>query len=579
VDPKTFVSSALLLLVAAAVSVALFRKVGLGAILGLLVAGVLIGPYTPGPSVTEDVEHLRHFTELGVVLLLFLIGLEMHPQRMWALRRTLFGLGSLQILVSGLLIAAWFRLFEPDWGLALLFGLILALSSTALVMQMLHEQGEVATTHGQTAFSVLLMQDIAVVPLIALLPVLFHTGPSPEGMSAMERIGRVGGMLALVLLGGRYAVPWMLDRLAREHNREAFILVVMTAVFVAAWAMDQANMSMALGAFLMGMMLSGSRYSVQIEAIVEPHKGLLMSLFFIAVGMSVDLGVLAESPGLFALHVLAILVIKAVVLLGLCLLFGTGLAVAVRVGFVLAQAGEFGFVVFGAAKALGIIDQRQFMTVVAVISLTMLLTPLLTRLAEAIARRLPDAAAAVHASLAYPEQGGPRAKVVIGGYGRVGHAIGIILQQHGVPFLAFESNAELVAYWRNEGHPVYFGNICDPHLLDVADIHQVALVVLTIDNKEAAIRATRLIRSQVQSAPIIARARDLTTCDALTRAGATHAFPETLEATLRLAAVTLRALDVSTKEVDMLLANVRSSDYALIQPEQEPLVPERDETG
>ncbi|WP_295445486.1 cation:proton antiporter [uncultured Thiodictyon sp.] len=567
-DPKTFVSSALLLLVVAAASVALFRKVGLGSILGLLVAGILIGPYTPGPSATGHPEDLRHFTELGVVLLLFLIGLEMHPQRLWALRRTLFGLGSLQILVSGLLIAAWFRLFEPDWERALLFGFVLSLSSTALVMQMLHERSEVATIHGQTAFSVLLMQDLAVVPLIALLPVLAHTEAASAGGSVIVQIGSAAGMLALVLLGGRYAVPAVLDWLARNHNREAFVLVVMTAVFVAAWAMDQANMSMALGAFLMGVMLSSSRYSVQIEAIVEPHKGLLMSLFFIAIGMSIDPGVVAERPGLFVLGVLGILVIKVVVLLGLCLLFGTGLAVAVRVSFVLAQAGEFGFVVFGAANALGIIDQRQFMTMVAVISLTMLLTPLLTGLAQAITRRLPAAAAAVHASLAYAPEESPGAKVVIGGYGRVGHAMGIILQQHGIAYLAFESDAELVASWRNEGHPVYYGDIGDPHLLDVVDFTAVALVVLTIDNKAAAIRATRLIRAHAQTVPIIARARDLTTCDALARAGATHAFPETLEATLRLAAVTLRALGVATDEVDRLLANVRNSDYALLDPEQ-----------
>ncbi len=579
-DPKSFVDSAVLLLVVAAAAVALSRHFGLGSILGLLVTGMLIGPHTPGPSVTGHVEDLRHFTELGVVLLLFVIGLEMHPRRLWELRRTLFGLGSLQILLSGLAIASWFRLFESSWSVALLIGLSLALSSTALVMQMLQEQGEVATPHGQTAFSVLLMQDIAVVPLIALMPVLAHRGPLPDEIPLWEQLAIVFAMLALVILSGRYLVPRLLDALARQRNREAFLLAAMAAVLLAAWAMDVAGMSMALGAFLMGVMLSGSRYSVQIEASVEPHKGLLMSLFFVAVGMSVDLGVVAAQPLIFALHVLAIVVIKILILLGLCRVFGARPATAVRVGFLLAQGGEFGFVLFGAARVLDIIDERTFVMAIAVISLSILLTPLLVKLGNAIARRLPDNAGMVHQTLRYEaalvdgESSAARARVVIGGYGRVGHAIGLILRQHDIPYVAFESNPELVARWRNEGHPVYDGDIGDPHLINAVNVEDARLVVLTIDNKLAAIQATELIRAHAPTVTIIARARDLSTCDALLRAGASSAFPEALEATLRLAAQTLRGLGVSTAEVDALLGEVRDTDYALIRdvPEKVPLV-------
>ncbi|HBG94516.1 MAG TPA: portal protein, partial [Chromatiaceae bacterium] len=286
-DPKSFVYSATLLLVVSAIAVALFRHFGLGSILGLLVAGILINAI--GPSITSHVEDLRHFTELGVVLLLFVIGLEMYPRRLWEMRRALFGLGTLQILTAGLALAFYFRLFVDDWPIAILIGLSLALSSTALVLQLLHDQGEIATHHGQTSFAVLLMQDLAVVPMIALMPVLVEHGPLPSGPSFWEQLGVIGLMLGLVLLCGRYLVPYVLDLMARKHNQEAFFLVVMSSVFIAAWAMDMAGMSMALGAFLMGIMLSGSRYSVQIGASVEPHKGLLMSLFFVAVGMSVDL--------------------------------------------------------------------------------------------------------------------------------------------------------------------------------------------------------------------------------------------------------------------------------------------------
>ncbi|MCG6941625.1 MAG: cation:proton antiporter [Thiohalocapsa sp.] len=576
-DPKSFVYSAVLLLVVAAGAVALFRHFGLGSILGLLVAGVLIGPHTPGPSVTSHVEDLRHFTELGVVLLLFVIGLEMHPRRLWDMRRTLFGLGTVQILVSALALMLYFRLYVDTWAAALLIGLALALSSTALVMQVLYEQQEIATRHGQTAFSVLLMQDLAVVPMIAFLPLFAGTSPLPAGEALWQQALVVAGMLALLVLAGRVLVPWVLDRMARQYNREAFFLTVMAAVFVAAWAMEQAGMSMALGAFLMGMLLSGSRYSVQIQASVEPHKGLLMSLFFVAVGMSVDLGVLAAAPLTFALHLSVLIAIKVALIYGLCRWFGTGRAVAVRVAFLLGQAGEFGFVLFGAAKALGIIDDRVFAMAVAIISLSMLLTPLLNKLGNRLAGKAADD---VDARFRYaPEAGsadagtaagkGPR--VIIAGYGRVGHTIGAILAGHGIDYVAFDPNAALVAQWRNDGYPVFYGDIRDPHLLDAARIERAELVVLTIDNPQAAVEATGFIRARSAHVTIVARARDLTACDALYRAGANHAFPEAVEASLKLAAETLSALGISEGETEEMLTGARGEDYALVRSELEML--------
>jgi glutathione-regulated potassium-efflux system protein KefB len=570
-DPKSFVYSATLLLIAAAVAVALFRHFGLGSILGLLVAGMLIGPHTPGPSVTSHVEDLRHFTELGVVLLLFVIGLEMQPRRLWDMRRTLFGLGSLQILLSGLALALYFRLFVDTWPVALLIGLSLALSSTALVLQLLYDQGEIATHHGQTTFAILLMQDLAVVPMIALMPVIADTGPLPSDVPLWEQLGTVGLMLALVVGGGRYLVPFVLDLMARQYNREAFFLIVLAAVLVAAWAMDHAGMSMALGAFLMGMMLSGSRYSVQIEASVEPHKGLLMSLFFVAVGMSVDLGVLAEAPLRFLLHLAALVTIKLTLIYLLCRWFGNDRKVAVRVAFALAQAGEFGFVLFGAAKALEIIDDRIFVMAVSVISLSMLLTPLLARLGDLLAGRLPDTGTDIHERFRYqPEAGeGPAPRAIIAGYGRVGHTIGAILTAHGIPYVAFDGNPALVARWRNDGYPVFYGDIGDPHLLDAADVDRADLVVLTIDNAQAAVNATMLVRARAPHTTIVARARDLASCDALYRAGANRALPEAVEASLRLAAETLEALGISQRVTESTLSDARGRDYALVRAQLE----------
>lgn len=566
-NPESFVSSAVLLLVVAATAVALFRHFGLGSILGLLVAGILLGPHTPGPSITSDVEHLRHFAELGVVLLMFVIGLEMHPGRLWELRRTLFGLGSLQILVTGVCLALMFRLFESSWAAALLLGLSLALSSTALVVQMLQERGEIASRHGQTAFAILLMQDLAVVPLLAMIPVLADVGPLPDALPLWQQLAVVVLMVGAVVLVGRYLVPWVLERLMRQGNRDAFFLVVMASVFLAANAMDRVGLSMALGAFLMGVLLSGSRYSLQIQALVEPHKGLLMSLFFVAVGMSVDLGVVLQQPIRFVFQLVALLAIKIQVLYVLCVLFGMTRATSWRVAYLLGQAGEFGFVLFGAARALEIIDDRSFVLAVAVISVSMLLTPLLARQGECKARKLAEFDPGVDPSLRLQDRppGDKSPRVIIGGFGRVGHTIGAILTGHGIPYVAFESNPELVANWRREGCPVFYGDVGDPHLLEAVDIEQIELVVLTIDNQHAAINATELIRAYAPGVKIVARARDLTTCDALLRAGATRAFPEAVEASLRLAAETLSALELATEEVDQLLDNARGGGYAMVR--------------
>ena len=565
-DPHSFVYSAVLLLVVASVAVAVFRHFGLGSILGLLVTGVIVGPHTPGPFVTTEVDGVRQFTEIGVVLLLFLIGLEMKPSRLWDLRRMLFGLGSLQIILSALIIAAYFRLFQLSWPTALLIGASFALSSTAIVIQMLRDHGEIASAQGQTAFAVLLMQDLAVVPLLAMVPILADIGPFPHGLPLWEKIGAAIVMVSLVVLSGRYLVPRILDYLARRNHREAFFLVSMAAVFVAALAMDLTGMSMALGAFLMGMMLSTSRYSLQIDAAMEPHKGLLMSLFFVAVGMSVDVAALAQRPFEFGMHVLAIITIKIVVLYGLCLAFGTGRSTALKVSFMLSQAGEFGFVVFGAGKALGVIDDGIFVTAIAVISLTMLFTPLLARLGTRLAVGFTEDPAEMHERDRYQAKGNAAAaRAVVAGYGRVGHTVGTILGSSGIPYVAFDMDAALVDKWRGNGHPVFYGDICDPGLLGSAALHGVDLVVLTIDDGAAAVRAAALIRSQAPQVTIVARARDLVTCDALHQVGVKHVFPEMLEASLRLAAESLEALGISTDETDMLLRGVRSKDYDLVR--------------
>ena len=276
---------------------------------------------------------------------------------------------------------------------------------------------------------------------------------------------------------------------------------------------------------------------------------------------------LADHPWLFTQHVLALLAIKLILLYLLCLGFGKSQATALRVAFLLSQAGEFGFVLFGAAKALQIIDDRVFLMAVSVISLSMLLTPLLVKLGNLLASRLPQNDVGVQDEFKYQADPASSPRVIISGYGRVGHTIGAILSTYGIRYIAFDANAELVASWRNDGYPVYFGNICDPHLLDVADVERAELVVITIDDAQAAVNATALIRARTPNAKIIARARDLTICDALYRAGASKALPEAVEASLRLAAETLNGLGISEQQTATTLSGARDEDYALVRSE------------
>jgi len=569
-EPKSFVFAAVLLLVATSIGVAVFRRFRLGSVLGLLVAGIVIGPYTPGPSITTQVDDVRHFTELGVVLLLFLIGLEMQPRRLWSLRRAMFGLGSLQILVSGLAITLYIHLFEPQWGIDLLAGLTLALSSTAFVMQILQERGEILSPHGKTALAVLLMQDLAVVPLLAFMPIIADVGPLPREVPLWEQVAIVAATVVLVVLLGRYLVPRVLDYLSRQNNREAFLLVLLAAVFIAAWATDHAGMSMALGAFLMGVTLSESRYDVQIRAVIEPHKWLLMSLFFVAVGMSIDFTALFEQPLLFARHVLVIVAIKIAILFALCLLFREGRNTAVRVSFLLAQSGEFGFVLFGTARVLSIIDNDIFVLALGVISLSMLITPLLVRLGDMMAgQTLTDAEQDDRPCIVPAGDSDSGVRAVVGGYGRVGHTVGTILKSSGIPFVAFDTSPIRVAEFLNQGHPVCYGDISDANLLAAAHIERVGLVVLTIDDQPAVLRATTLIRQMAPRAVIVARARDLSASEALLRAGADKAFPETLEASLKLATEALMSIGVPAGDAELLLRGVRNTDYTLVREDEE----------
>ena len=560
----TFITAALLILFVTSIAVALFKYLHLGSVLGLLVAGIIVGPYSPGPYVTEHVEDIRHFTELGVVLLLFLIGIEIKPSRLWAMRRDVFGLGSLQIILTGAAIGLYFISYQASWQVALLIGMTFALSSTAFVLQLLQERGEIASQHGNTAFSVLLMQDMAIVPLLALVPLMSNTGPLASNVPRWEHLLIIIAVLLLLSAIGRFLIPFVLHHLARQRNKEGFLLVVILAVIFAAWAMHLAGASMALGAFIMGVSLSGCRYRHQIQASIEPFKGILLSLFFVAVGMSIDFRSLAGELTLFVQHTVVIVAIKIIMLFALVMSFGYSKKIATRVALLLAQGGEFGFVLFGSARALNVIDDATFVFAIGIISITMLMTPLMVHLGHWITRQMD------HGETTDSEQAAgldpSRRTVIIGGYGRVGHAVAVLLHSSGVPFIVFDTDPACVKQGHDDGFPVYYGDIGDLSLLTTIHAEYASLVILTIDHGPTAEQATSHIRNSFPNIPVIARARDLHAVGRLIEAGATHAYPEAVESSLRLGGLALEILNIPQDNVELLLDGVRSDNYKLVEP-------------
>jgi glutathione-regulated potassium-efflux system protein KefB len=556
-----FLLATVILLAATAVFVSVFKRLGLGSVLGFLAAGVILGP--SGFEITSDVEGLRHFTELGVVLFLFIVGLEIQPKKLWSMRRLLFGLGSLQVLVTGALIGGYVYLDGVKWQASLILGMGFALSSTAFVMQMLRERGELATEHGESSFAILLMQDMAIVPLLALVPLLSESTVMESEQPLWLEIAVVIGAVAGVLVVGRYVIPLGLAVAARGRNQEAFVALAMLASLGAAYAMELVGVSMALGAFLMGMMLSASDYRHQIQASVEPFKGVLIGLFFISVGMSIDLQLLIAESAQVTINVAAFLSLKVVVLLGLGFLFGLGRAVAIRTAFILCQCGEFGFVLFGAAFAGGLLSDGEFALALMLVTVTMIVTPLMARAGDALATRFGSEPARGEADDA-PGEGLAR-HVVLAGYGRGGGVIGLMLENKGIPWIAFDIDVDRVTLGRKRGYSVHFGDLADPEILNGAGLSDASAVVVTLEQAHGAEQLISNIRLLYPSVPIYARARDFAAEQALLESGVSQAVPEAAESSMRLGTEVLRGVGVSDPDLRDLVEEIRRENYALLR--------------
>jgi CPA2 family monovalent cation:H+ antiporter-2 len=551
----------LVFLVAAGIIVPFFQRARMGAVLGFLVVGALVGPHGPKQLADrypwlqfltiDEPARVEPFAQLGVVFLLFLIGLELSRERLWALRRYVLGVGAVQVAVSALAIGLVTAMLVGTVHAAAIIGLCLALSSTAIVMQLLIEQRRATTLTGRVALSVLLFQDLMVAPILFVTGVL---GRGTDGIAPALAIA-VAQALAVVfgiMIAGRLVLRPLLRFTGKTGNREFIMAITLLIVIVAAGATGIAGLSSALGAFLAGVLLSETEYRHHIEVDLEPFKGLLLGLFFMTVGMSVDLSLVAAQAGWIIAAVIGLIVLKALILFAASRAFGLAIGVSAEIALLLAQAGEFAFVVIGLARAHGLVPASTATFVVAVASLSMMVTPLLARVARRANRRLSAIDHAAHLPGADPAE--PEDHVVIGGFGRVGQTVARLLEAENVPFVALDANAALVSAQREAGRLVYFGDASRAELLERAGATKARAIVVTLDTPGAAERMVAAVKALKPDVPIFARAKDADHAARLTKLGADDVIPEAVEASLQLAGRLLQTLglpdDIAAQRID-----------------------------
>jgi len=502
VQTHSFLQYAVVLLLAAVIAVPLAKRWKLGAVLGYLAAGALLGP--SGVRLIGNTEEISQISELGVVLMLFVIGLELSPQRLWVMRRTVFGLGSLQMVATAAAIGGIAFALGLDWRAALIIGLGLSLSSTAIDLQILSERKELASAHGRLGFAMLLFQDVAAIPLLALIPVLgtMHaaTTPTAEVLSAL----RVILTIAAVVVGGRYLLRPMFRAAARVGTPEVFTATALLVVMGTAWLMELAGISMSLGAFLAGVLLADSEYRHEIEAQIEPFRGLLLGLFFVSVGMSLDVELVTRQPQLVGALLVALIVVKAIVLYAI----SRGVerednVQSLALAAVLAQGGEFAFVVFTLAASNGLIDPEQRDLLILVITLSMAATPLLVRMRAELAP-----ASKAKPTREFDRIDAPAPRVIVAGFGRVGQIVARVLNAHHIPFTALERDAEQVDFVRHFGNTVFYGDATHLDLLRAAQADRAEIFVIATEDADANLRTARLLKRHFPHLKVFARARN-----------------------------------------------------------------------
>jgi monovalent cation:proton antiporter-2 (CPA2) family protein len=540
-------------LAAAAIAAPLGRFFRIGAVLGYLAAGVVIGPYALGPLYALDnVEKVLKFGEFGVVMLLFVIGLELRAVRLWALRSAIFGLGTAQLVITSLVLATIGAALGLATGQALFVGLALSLSSTAFALQVLEEKGERTTRHGRLAFSVLLFQDLAAIPLIALVP-LFALGAKESSMDLGS-----AGIAILTIVGvivvGRFLLSRLYRFVAATGVREAMTASALLTVVGVALIMEAVGLSAALGSFIAGALLADSEYRHQIEADIAPFEGLLLAVFFIAVGMSIDLSVLVARPAALAAIVGGLVVIKAAILYGLGRWWGIGNGPARRLGLVLSQGGEFAFVLFSVGVFEGVIGQDIASLLTLAVTLSMAVTPLLLVADEMASRALQPAPPEYEMP---PEGDG---HVIIAGFGRFGQIVARVLRARHIPFTALDTSVAQVDFVRRFGAEIYYGDAGRLDILRAAGAPKARAFVLAIDDIDHSLRVAEMVREYYPDLPIYARARDRTHVHKLMDLGVTIIERETFLAALELTKDLLRGLGLKEAEVKRLTGTFKRLD-------------------
>ncbi len=555
-----FLQSAVVFLLATVLMVPLARRFQMGAVLGYLVGGVLIGPSLLG-LVPNDAR-VAQLSELGVVLLLFVIGLELSPQRLWVMRRAVFGVGLAQVATAALAIGALARVgFGLGTAAAIVVGLGLALSSTAFGLQVLAERKELGSAHGRLGFAVLLFQDLAAIPLIAAVPLLAGAAASHAALPNLPALARTVAVIVAVIVGGRLLLRPLFRAVAATRVAEVFTATALLVVIGTAWLMELAGISMALGAFLAGVLLADSEYRHELEAQIEPFKGLLLGLFFISVGMSANLGLLLREPLVVVGLVALLLAVKGALLWPLARGFGRIDAIAaLRLTALLAGGGEFAFVVFKIAGDRHLLDRSQQSLLVLVITLSMALTPLLVGAAGWLARRLDRAPARPFDTI---EADAPR--VIIAGFGRVGQIVARVLRAHRIPFVALEHSIEQVETSRRFGTQIFFGDPSRPELLRAAQADRAEIFVLATDDPETNIRTARIVRRLFPHLRIVARARNRQHAYRLMDLNVPTVVRETFHSSLEMTRDVLRALGLDAATVDAHIARFREHDEGMLR--------------
>jgi glutathione-regulated potassium-efflux system protein KefB len=541
-------------LAAAAIAAPIGRYLGIGAVLGYLAAGVVIGPYVLGRYYAfEDADQVLHFGEFGVVLLLFVIGLELRPIRLWSMRSSIFVLGAAQLFLTAVVLAAIALGLQIAFAQALFIGLALSLSSTAFALQVLEEKGELTTRHGRLAFSVLLFQDLAAIPLIALVP-LFALGGEEPTMDLSSAAIAITTILGVILVG-RFLLSRLYRLVAATGVREAMTASALLTVVGVALVMESVGLSAALGSFIAGALLADSEYRHQIEADIAPFEGLLLAVFFIAVGMSVDLSVLVAQPGILLAIVAGLLLVKGSILYGLGRWWGLGNAQARRLGIVLSQGGEFAFVLFSVGLAEGVIGRETASLLTLAVTLSMVATPLLLLVDDWVSRKLQPVTAPDYE---IPPDGDHH--VIIAGFGRFGQIVARVLRARRIPFTALDSNVAQVDFVKRFGAEIYYGDAGRLDILRAAGAHKAKAFVLAIDNVDHSLRVAEIVREHFPDLPIYARARDRTHVHKLMDLGVTIIERETFLAALELTSRLLRGLGFKPNEAKKLTATFKRLD-------------------